>query len=205
MVISDKDANHMTMNYTARLSIKPVLISLLIGCLLCMLSGIAESSEFVIKDASPSLHNKVYYLSARIDYKLSDKVIEVLHKGVPITIMLEIEIIRARDYLWDEKVTGLEQRYVLEYHALTKQYIVYNLNSGARHSLPSLNVALSVLGTIVDLPILDKNLLEPDQQYTGRVRALLDIDALPVPLRLLAYLTSGWSLSSEWYLWSFQG
>jgi len=193
------------MNHKASSSIKRALFTSVIGCLLCVLSGVVESSEFFIKNASFSLHNKVYYMNARIDYNLNDKVLEILHKGVPVTIMLEIEIIRSRDYLWDETISELEQRYVLEYHALTKQYIVHNLNSGARHSLPSLDVALSVLGTIVDLPILDKNLLEPDQQYTGRVRAVLDIDALPVPLRLLAYLSSGWSLNSAWFLWSFQG
>lgn len=155
-------------------------------------------------DAGTALHNKVYYLSARVEYTLSDKVIEALHKGVPITIVLEIEISRTRDYLWDETITNLDQRYELEYHALTKQYIVRNMNSGSRHTLPSLNVALSMLGEIVDLPILDKNLLEPEEHYAGRVRAILDIDTLPVPLRLLAYLTSGWSLSSEWFLWQFQ-
>jgi len=156
-------------------------------------------------NASSVLHDKVYYLNARIDYKLSDKVIDALQKGVPIVFKVEIEISRVRDYIWNETITDLRQRYQLEYHALTKQYIVHNINSGSRHSFPSLNVALSVLGTIVDLPIVDKNLLETGQQYNARIRAELDIDKLPVPLRLLAYLTSGWSLSSEWFLWSFQG
>jgi len=192
------------MNHPANSCARHALISWAAGCLLCIMGGIAQSAEFIVINAQPTLNNKVYYLNAGIDYTLSDKVLEVLHKGVPITIMLEIEITRHRDYLWDEKITGLEQRYELEYHALTKQYVVRNLNSGARHSLPSLDVALSVLGTIVELPILDKNLLESEQHYAGRIRAKLDVDTLPVPLRLLAYLTSGWSLSSEWYLWSFQ-
>ena len=155
--------------------------------------------------ANSALHEKVYYLNARIDYKLSDKVIDALHKGVPINFKIKIEISRVRDYLWNEIITDLRQRYRLEYHALTKQYIVNNLNSGSRHSFPNLKVALSVLGTIVNLPLVDKNLLEPDQQYNGRIQAVLDVDRLPVPLRLLAYLTSGWRLSSEWFLWSFQG
>ena len=156
-----------------------------------------------MREAHTTLNNKVYYLNARIDFTLSDEVLEALHKGVPIMIKLEIEISRARDYLWDETITGLKQRYELEYHALIKQYTIKNLNSGALHSYPDLNVALSVLGTIADLPILDKNLLDPDEQYSGRIRAKVDINVLPVPLRLLAYLTSGWSLTSEWFLWSF--
>lgn len=192
------------MRDTSGTSVKTALLAFALGCWLSSMSGVAESAEFVVRNVSPVLHNKVYYLNARIEYTLSDKLLEALHKGVPITFMLEIEISRVRDYLWNEKITGLEQRYELEYHALTKQYIVHNLNSGSRHSFPSLNVALSVLGTIVELPILDRNLLEQNQQYNGRIRAVIDIDTLPVPLRLLAYLTSGWSLSSEWFLWSFR-
>ena len=181
------------------------VIALICGGLLYLMSTIAESAEFVVVNASSVLHNRVYYLNARIDYKLTDKVIDALQKGVPIQLKVEIEISRVRDYLWDETIIDLKQRYQLEYHALTKQYIVHNINSGSLHSFPSLNVALSVLGTIVDLPIVDKNLLETGQQYNARIRAELDIDKLPVPLRLLAYLTSGWNLNSEWFLWSFQG
>lgn len=156
-----------------------------------------------MRDAYTTLSNKVYYLNARIDFTLSDEVLEALQKGVPIMLKLEIEISRARDYVWDETVTGLKQRYEFEYHPLTKQYTVKNLNSGSLHSYPDMNAALLVLGTIVDLPILDKNLLDADEHYTGRMRAKVDINVLPVPLRLLAYLTSGWSLTSEWFLWSF--
>jgi Domain of unknown function (DUF4390) len=182
-----------------------VIIACICGCLLLVTSTVAHAAEFVIMKASSTLHDKVYYLNARIDYTLSDKVIDALQKGVPIQLKLEIEISRVRDYLWDETVIDLKQRYQLEYHSLTKQYIVQNINSGSVHNFPSLNVALSVLGTIVDLPIVDKNLLETGQQYNARLRTELDIDKLPVPLRLLAYLTSGWSLDSEWFLWSFQG
>ena len=182
---------------------KSVLLAFSFGCLISAMSSIAQSSEFIVREAHTTLNNKVYYLNARIDFTLSDEVLEALHKGVPIMIKLEIEISRARDYLWDETITGLKQRYELEYHALIKQYTIKNLNSGALHSYPDLNVALSVLGTIADLPILDKNLLDPDEQYSGRIRAKVDINVLPVPLRLLAYLTSGWSLTSEWFLWSF--
>jgi len=201
---SDKRCFRLRGKHPGKSSLRATLTTFAFGCLLCLLSAVAISAEFMISDVNTTLRDKVYYLDARIEYALSDKALEALHKGVPITIMLDIEIDRNREYLWDESVTELEQRYQLEYHALSKQYIVHNLNSGSRHSFPSLNVALSVLGTIVDLPLLDKNLLEPGQQYTARMRAVLDINTLPVPLRLLAYLTSGWDLSSEWYTWSFQ-
>jgi hypothetical protein len=101
-------------------------------------------------------------------------------------------------------VAELQQRYQLVYLPLTQQYQVRNLNSGALHNLPSLQVALSVLGTIVDLPLLDRELLADGNAYQARMRVELDIEELPLPLRLLSYFTDEWRLRSEWYEWSLQ-
>lgn len=83
------------------LSVKKTLLICAFVCVLNVMSGVAGAAEFVVRNASPVLHDKVYYLNARIEYTLSDKVLEALHKGVPITFMLEIEISRVRDYLWN--------------------------------------------------------------------------------------------------------
>ena len=48
---------------------------------------------------------------------------------------------------------------------------------------------------------LDKGLLATSERYEGALRAWLDIEALPAPLRLLAYLSDDWPLTSEWYTW----
>ena len=155
----------------------------------------------VIREAGTELNDEVYYLSASIGYSFSPQMLEALRKGVPLTVELQIEVRRARSYIWDETVAGLQQRYRLSYHALTRQYMIRNLNSGSQHTFPSLEAALSVLGTVVDLPLLDSNLLERDEVYLGRLRAQLDVDELPVPLRVLALILPEWRLSSEWYEW----
>ena len=61
--------------------------------------------------------------------------------------------------------------------------------------------AVEALGTIADFPLLDAYLLEGEKHYMLYVRARLDIEALPSPLRPLAYLSSLWRLESEWYRW----
>lgn len=155
----------------------------------------------VINQAGTEIRDEVYYLDAGISYRFSPQMLEALHKGVPLTVELEIEITRSRSYMWDETVAELQQRYRLSYHALTRQYVIRNLNSGSRHTFPSLEAAVSVLGTVVDLPILDSNLLAHEQIYFGNIRAQLDVDELPVPLRVLALIRDEWRLSSDWYTW----
>jgi len=84
---------------------------------------------------------------------------------------------------------------------LSEQYLLRNLNSGSQFVYSSLDSALATLGKIESVPILDAHLLEKDKHYKVRVRSRLDLDSLPVPLQLKAYVSSEWWLSSGWYSW----
>ena len=72
------------------------------------------------------------------------------------------------------------------------------------HNLADLAPGNAFIGTIVDLPLLDRELLADDETYQARMRVELDIEELPLPLRLLSYFTDEWRLRSEWYTWSLQ-
>jgi len=157
-----------------------------------------------VEQAQTRLVDKVYYLDAQLEYVLTEPMLEAVHKSVPLTFVLSIEVYQHRDYLWNNVIADLEQRYQLVYLPLTQQYQVRNLNSGALHNLPSLQIALSVLGTIVDLPLLDQELLTQGIDYQARLQVQLDIEELPVPLRLLSYFSGEWRLRSEWYSWPLQ-
>ena len=160
--------------------------------------------RFIVHSADTTLVNGVYTLNASIEYEFGRAVLEALENGVPLTLQLSIQILHPRRLLWNEEFTSLQQRYRLEYHALSQQYLVKNLNSGLQYNFHSRQDAITVLGAIVDVPILDQRLLTPGQSYIGRLRARLDIEALPTPLLLMAYLSPQWHLTSEWYTWPLQ-
>ena len=161
----------------------------------------AGASGFDIINVSTRLEGDVYRLNARIDYRFSGPALEALQNGVPLTVDLEMEVRRRRSWLWDETVYALTQRFRLEYHALSRQYLVNNLNSGERRGFPTRSGAVQFMGQINDFPFLDKGLLEKDVRYEGALRVQLDRETLPAPLRLVAYLSDDWRLSSEWYTW----
>jgi hypothetical protein len=123
---------------------------------------------------------------------------------VPLVVELTIEIERKRDYVWDETVASLLQRYQLSYEALTRRYVVTNINSGADNYYPDSGSAIAAMGEVVNLPILDADLLNPDEQYSVRMQASLDLEALPVPIRVISYFSSNWRISSEWFSWPLQ-
>jgi len=157
---------------------------------------------FIIKSATTELADNVFYLHADIDYKFSDSVVEALHNGVPMVVVLDLELFQKRGWWWwDTKVASLEQRYQLQYHALSEQYLVTNLNSGKEYTSFTLHSALYGLRDVDKLPVIDRQLLQRDTQYNVRIRTRLSTNTLPVPLRMKALVSPSWWLSSDWYQW----
>lgn len=161
----------------------------------------ASAAEFTVKSAETFLADKVYYLNANIDYRFSEAALEALQNGVPLVVLLDIEINRRRDYLWNENIASLRQRYQLAYEALTGRYVLTNLNSGADTYYPTRGAAITALGEVERVPLLDAGLIDTRERYNVGLRASLDLDALPVPMRVMGYFSSDWRLSSEWYTW----
>ena len=145
---------------------------------------------------------EVYSLNADLEYALGSEPLEALANGVPIVFELQIEVREPRRLLPDATLASLRQRYRFKFLSLTQRYLVTNLNTNERNSFRSREEALEFLGHIRDLPILDRALLDPREAYLVRMRVILDIESLPAPLRLLAYLSSQWRISSEWAEWS---
>jgi hypothetical protein len=163
-----------------------------------------DPGRFEVRSASTELENGVYLLTARIEYRLSSEARDALQAGVPLNIRFDVEVIHNRRFWFNNTVASLRQRFQLEYHALSERYIVLNVNSGQQESFGSLFGALDYLGRVDKLPLLDASLLEDDREYRFRLRAFLDVEKFPGPLRLLAFWRRDWSLASGWYQWQLR-
>ncbi len=180
------------------------LFSLLV--FLATLADVSADSpgEFAIGYVNTELVDDVYRLNARVDLELSDVLLDALANGVDLYVDIDIEIIRRNSWWFDSEVAALSQRSVLSYYALSRSYVVRNLNTGIQTTYPSLYSALSAIGEVQNLPMLDVTLLEDEEQYFARLRTRIAIEELPLPLRAQAYLSGDWRLSSEWYTWSLR-
>ncbi|VAW75686.1 hypothetical protein MNBD_GAMMA15-931 [hydrothermal vent metagenome] len=167
----------------------------------CLLLSPAMAGEVQIRDTRTLLIDGVYRVGARVDFTLNETLQEALHNGVPLVLDLRVEVIREREWLFDERIAELVQKFELEYHALTKSYLVKVSSTGAQQSFRSLGSALAFIGNIYDLPLIDENLLRAGRKYWVRMRADLDVEALPTPIRVWAYLGSEWSLQGDWHRW----
>lgn len=138
-------------------------------------------------------------MTARIGFDLSAEALEALENGVALNIVVEIEALEQRRWLWDRTVAEHRENFSIERQALSKNYLV--THQYRRRSFLSLQEALRFIGTLRDYPLVETSALEGDERYRGRIRAWLDIESLPAPMRPTAYMSSNWRLSSDWVEW----
>ena len=178
------------------------LVSMILLFCFSLNNAAKADQAFVIQQGETLLVEGVYHINASIDYQFSEEALSALKNGVPLIILMDIEVLRERNWWWDKEIATLEQGYLLIYHALSENFIIHNLNSGTQHNYSNLAAALGALGNLENLPVLDANLLDPSAQYVVRLKTHLDIESLPAPMRPLAYISSEWQLESDWYSWS---
>jgi hypothetical protein len=159
---------------------------------------------FDVRSAETVMVGGVHELEARLQLILSAEALDALNSGVPLTIELNIEVIRVRGLWVDDEEAVLTVTYELEYRPLSQRYILRNLNSGDQSSFATLYSALNNLGRIQSLPVIDDALLVPDASYRLRLRALLSTRQYPAPLRILFFWRSQWQLQSDWYEWTLE-
>ncbi|MDJ0938650.1 MAG: DUF4390 domain-containing protein [Woeseiaceae bacterium] len=165
---------------------------------------IEREGYFEVRSASTSLDEGVHLLDARLQLVLSSEALEALNAGVPLTIEVQVQMIRKRRFYMDALDAELAVRFELEYRPLSQRYIVRNLNSGDQDSFATLYSALNNLGRITGLPLIDDALLSPGKDYRVRVRAMLQTQQYPAPLRLVFFWRSQWQLQSEWLEWTLE-
>lgn len=166
--------------------------------------SIEREGYFEVRSADTRIVDGVHTLDARLQLVLSSEALRALSSGVPLTIELQLEVIRVRRFYIDDAEAELAVRYELEYRPLSQRYIVRNLNSGDQDSFATLYSALNNLGRVQDLPVIDDALLEPGKRYRLRLRALLNTQQYPAPLRLLFFWRDQWQLESDWFEWMLE-
>ncbi len=154
-----------------------------------------------VKNAAIGLQGDSYMLSADIEYRLSARAKEALQNGVSLFWDIHIKTLQHRDYFWDSTLINTGIRYRIQYHALLNMYRVRNEGIGELYNFSTLSAALEQMSALRDFPVMDKASYVPGKRYAVAVKVTLDRDALPLPLRPVAYTSPQWYLSSDWTLW----
>ena len=143
-------------------------------------------------------------LDATIKYDLNDTVSEALENGVPLTFETHVEMRRAGAWMWESDVVEHRLRTVLRYRPLSGMYELRKLGGDEGLAFATREAALRTLGRIIGMPITERDNLDLDRDYIVRLDSRLDIEALPLPIRPLAYVKRSWTLESEPWEWQLR-
>lgn len=182
----------------------PAVFALFVAGTVMAQDEVIREGYFEVRSASTRLVAGVQSLDARLQLVLSSEALKALYSSVPLTIELQLQVMRTRRLYFDAVDATLAVRYELEYRPLSQRYIVRNLNSGNQDSFATLYSALNNLGRVQGLPVIDDSLLEADKSYRIRLRAMLNTQQYRAPLRLLFFWRDQWQLQSEWIEWPLE-
>ena len=164
-----------------------------------LVPGVSRAAnEFVVQDLDCRMEDGVFVLDAQIDYHFSEAALEALENGVPLFTQVHLKLRRQNAWLWEKDYYTTQIRYRLQYQAVAALYRVDEFHNNRWRDFATLDGALEALGTIKSLPVAPEQLLEAGETYEVGIRTYLDVDALPLPLRPIAYISPSWSLSSDW-------
>lgn len=163
-----------------------------------------SAPEIRVQKVETSRQKEWYFLDATILYDLSHEAIEALHNGVRLNFIIELRVFNQRFSWLRREKANINHRYTLRYHALSRQYSLFNFNTEAIVNYPSLELALTAMGELRQIPLIDSALLNSKREHFLEIRSRLEIESLPLPLRSMAYFTSGWILNSNWSVWALK-
>jgi hypothetical protein len=164
--------------------------------------GDAQESGLAIVAAGSTLVEGQHRVDAVIDYRLSRQALEALQNGVPLTFEVVVVLSQARRWWFDSEVVTRRQVSRLSYDPLAQTYVVRDTRSGEQRSFTTLYAALKALGRVEGLLLVEDSRLEAGVTYEAGIRAALDQERLPGPLRLLAFWEEGLNLESGWFRWT---
>lgn len=176
------------------------MLLLALACCCPMLVSASDSGVFQLEDADTYRTGDGDFLSAQFDIKLSSGAEEAVRNGVPLVFDLQVQVVKTHTWLWDTVDIEIIQHRQIQYHALSESYLVKDLSNDSQGNYRRLEDALRMAGKIQGL-LLTEQALDPELKYEIRLRGSLDIESLPTPVRLIAYVSSAWDMESKWYSW----
>jgi len=176
-------------------------VAALLPMLLLLTGAAAAAPDFDVEQVETRLEEGTYFMDANVRYDFSDRALEALENGVPLTVEVHIQVRPAEAWIWQDSLLDQRLRYRIRYKPLSERFLVSQLPGERGRTYVTRDAALAALGELRDLPLLSPDRLAPDTDYEVQIRVSLDIEELPLPLRPMAYLYPSWKQSSKWTKW----
>lgn len=159
----------------------------------------AAANHAHIKNAEMVLREETWTLDADLDIQLGHALEEALNKGIALTFLYEFQLIKPQKYWFDDEVLTERRSVSLNYHALTKQYLLQF--DKTQKAFDTLGDARRELGAVRDWRLAPHAVLEKNQPYQAALKMHLDRSKLPKALQVDVLGESEWELVTPTFSW----
>ena len=172
-----------------------------IAFLSALISPPSRADTIPVKAAELRVEEGEVLLNAEFQLAFNSTLEEALQRGIALYFVLEFELTRSRWYWLDERVGQASLTSRVSYNTLTRQYRV---SSGLlTQTLGTLEEVERYIGRVTSRPVAQAAALSKGQRYDAAIRLRLDVNQLPKPFQVDALASREWTLTSDWYRWSF--
>lgn len=165
---------------------------------LLLLAGSVAAGRIDIQETRVWLQGERYLLDADLAYQLDDGIMEALDNGIPVVFSIMLVVEEAS--LLSPELASDRLDYHIRFRPLTAFYEVTG-PTGVQQSFVTRAALFAYLGELREIPLVDVAMLDEGAVYRYRIKAELDIESLPLPMRPMAWLSPVWNLSSGWREW----
>lgn len=172
-------------------------------CLFLATDAVA-SAGIDVRHAALREEASLVVLDASLDIRLSAPAEEALARGVPLTLEIATRVVRPRWWWWDALEQEMLSQISLRYHALSRRFVVQHQwveltdITTERRVFFRRDTAMRAWGEVMSMPVMRRHALDDADDRYLEVRARISIEALPHPLRTVAYVSPEWRMVSEW-------
>ncbi|MCG8465415.1 MAG: DUF4390 domain-containing protein [Xanthomonadales bacterium] len=152
-----------------------------------------------LQSPSAQRHQRMVMIRSGFDLQLSPDMEQALHQGIPLHLTVDTRAARYRRF-WAWLVSEQKQQWRIQYLPLSRQYAL-TAPDGARSTYSRLRHLRAALKTPHQFALALPEPARLDVPYQVQIRAHMDIQALPSPLRLPALFSPQWHLASGWNTW----
>ncbi|MBT0571720.1 DUF4390 domain-containing protein [Curvibacter sp. CHRR-16] len=142
-------------------------------------------------------------LSMTVSFDIPNALQEALQKGVPLSFVVQADLVRQRWYWFDKVVTSNARQYRLSYLPLSRVWRLAIGKPGSAANLAlnqnyqELDEALAAIRRIAGWSVFAADELDPNQAYRLNVRFALDATQLPRPFQISIAGEPDWNISFE--------
>ncbi len=180
-------------------------LALLLLCMGLTNAALAQSTSIVVSDFAVERDEEGGYLNANLAFELPASLEDALVRGMPITFLLQAEVLQERWYWYDKRVALVERYVRLSYQPLSRRWRVHQstqpiLSSGLGVTLgnshDNLKDALLTVQKISRWKFAEANQLRNSKQRVD-FRFSLDLSQLPQALQFGNLTSNDWALEAR--------